>query len=178
MRLPLAILLLGFATATASGQNPWRELVFGQSRDGVRSQLENANLAVESTPDGNLQSNADSPLPLPGLANPIPVMATFLFDTSAHLTEVTLSVDLPALRRDYPSLGSDEALYNFAADKLGLALAGQYGNPVFSSIACSAAPQTAPCTLQWRSQVLVVQLESTSAGHHVRVHYLPVPTTL
>ena len=174
MRLALPLLCL--VTATASAQVPWKDLHFGQSRDSVRSQLENLNLPVESTPDTALQSNKDYPLLLPGLLYPIPIMATFHFDADSRLAEITLSVDLPAMRREWSSLGSDEALYNFAADKLAFALAGEYGTPIFSSPTCNA--ENSPCTLQWRDPAQIIQLERTPGTHHLHIHYLPIATAL
>lgn len=101
-------------------------------------------------------------------------MATFHFDADSRLAEITLSLDLPAMRHDWPSLGSDEAVYNFAADRLALALAAEYGAPAFST--CNA--ENSPCILQWRDPNQVIQLERIPATRHLRVHYLPVPTTL
>jgi hypothetical protein len=174
MRLPLAILLLCLSAATASAQQTWGGVHLGQSRDGVQAQLTNQNLPVESLPDGALQTNTDNAIPLPGLLYPIPMMATFHFDTNSHLAETTLSLDLPAMRHDWASLGSDEALYNFAAEKLAFALAGQYGAPIFSSSTCNLATDTsAPCTIEWRTNQEVIQLENIPNGHHLRIRYLP-----
>jgi hypothetical protein len=180
MRLPLATLLLCLSAATASAQT-WGGVTLGQSRDAIQSQLNNQNLPVESLPDGDLQTNSDNPIPLPGLLYPIPMMATFHFDAKSRLNETTLSLDLAAMHRDWAALGSDEALYNFAADKLAFALAGQYGAPTFSSPSCNIVIEapTAPCTFQWRvNSSQVVQLESIPSGHHLRIHYLPVATAL
>lgn len=179
MRLPLQLplLLLCFATASASAQT-WDRLNFGQSRDSVHSQLDNQNLPVGSTPDGNLQTNTDYPVLIPGLLYPIPMMVTFYFDTNSHLAEITLALDLPAMRHDWASIGPDEALYDFASDKLAFALAGQYGAPIFSSNACNAETLTAPCTVQWRDPNQAIQLERIPTGHHLRIHYLPLAPTL
>jgi hypothetical protein len=171
--------LLCLAAATASAQAPWSNLPFGESRDTVHSRLDNLNLPVSSTPDNNLQTNADYPLPLPGLLYPLPVMVTFRFDANSRLAEISLALDLPAMRRDWAALGSDEALYTFAADKFSLALSGTYGSPGFNTPACTAEPPTAPCTLEWRDPNRgVIQLERTPAGHHLHIDYLPISTTL
>jgi hypothetical protein len=173
MRLLLLLLCL---TATTSAQTPWKDLHFGQSRDSVRSQLENLNLPVESTPDTGLQTNKDYPLVLPGLLYPIPIMATFHFDADSRLAEITLAVDLPAMRHDLPSPTSDEALYSFVADKLAFALAGEYGAPIFSSPTCNT--ENSPCTLQWRDPNQLIQLERIPGTRHLRIHYLPIATSL
>lgn len=176
MRLPLQLpLLLLSLAATAASAQTWGGVTLGQSRDAIQSQFNNANLPVESLSDGDLQTNNDNAISLPGLLYPLPMMATFHFDTNSRLAETTLSLDLPAMRRDWASLGSDEALFNFAADKLVLALAGQYGPPVFSTYSCSAEPITAPCTLQWNEKNIpqVIQLERIPTGFHLRIHYLP-----
>jgi hypothetical protein len=179
MRLHLAILLLCLATATASAQQTWGGVHFGQSRDAVQAQLNNQNLPVESAPSDALQTNSDYPLPLPGLLYPIPMMANFHFDTNSKLDAVVLSLDLPAMRHDWASIGSDEALYNFAADKLSFALAGQYGAPIFTSPTCSVATETpTPCTIQWHGTNQVIQLESIPTGRHLRIRYLPIATAL
>ena len=69
----LTLLLALAATTAASAQVPWANLPFGQSRDTIHARLDTANLAVSSTPDGNLQTKTDYPLVLPGLLYPLPV---------------------------------------------------------------------------------------------------------
>jgi hypothetical protein len=179
MRLHLAILLLCLSTASASAQQTWGSVHFGQSRDAVQAQLNNQNLPVESAPSDALQTNSDYPLPLPGLLYPIPMMANFHFDANSKLDTVVLSLDLPAMRHDWASIGSDEALYNFAADKLSFALAGQYGAPIFTSPTCNVATETpTPCTIQWHGTNQVIQLESIPTGRHLRIRYLPLASAL
>ncbi|MGA8938609.1 MAG: hypothetical protein WB439_05525 [Acidobacteriaceae bacterium] len=168
------VLSLCFAAAAACAQSPWPAGVsLGDSRDNVRIALDRDNLPAGSTPDGSLQTNSDYPVSLPGLRYPIPMMLTFAFDTNSRLAEMTLSLDLPAMRRDWAAVGSDEALYNFAADKLAFALAANHGAPIFSSPSCNSATD-APCTIQWREiNRLTIQLERIPNGHHLRIHYLP-----
>lgn len=178
MRLSLLTLVLCLASATASAQLTWDNLSFGQSRDSVHTQLDNQPLAVSSTPDNNLQTNTDYPILIPGLLYPIPMMVTFRFDTSSRLAEITLSLDLPAMRHDWAALGSEEALFNFASDKLAFALAGQYGAPIFSTPTCNAESSTAPCTLQWHGNSQAIQLERTSGTRHLHIRYLPLAPTL
>jgi len=179
MRLAL-LLSLCLAATSVSAQTLWSGLHFGQSHDAVQAQLTNQNLPVESTANGSLQTNNDYQLPLPGLQYPIPMMVTFHFDTNSNLADISLSVDLPAMRHDWASVGTDDALYSFAADKLSLALAGNYGAPTFNSPACSVASEllTAPCTIQWRTSGQVIQLERVPNGHHLRIEYLPLATAL
>ncbi len=179
MRPPL-VLLLCLSAATASAQQTWGSVHFGQSRDSVQAQLNNQNLPVESAPDGALQTNSDYPLPLPGLPYPIPMMANFHFDINTKLDTVVLSLDVAAMRHDWSSLGSDEALYTFAANKLSFALAGQYGAPIFSSSTCNVATEdlTTPCTIQWHGTNQVIQLESIPTGRHLRIRYLPLAGAL
>jgi len=156
--------------------SPWSSVTLGDTRDSAHSKLDNLNIPVSSTPDANLQTNTDFPLILPGLLYPLPVMVTFRFDANSRLAEITLNLDLPAMRRDWAALGSDEALYNFADDKLAFALAGAYGAPSFSSPACNAEAPTTPCTTQWRdaNRSQVIQLERIPNGHHLRIDYLPL----
>ena len=179
MRLAL-LLSLCLAVTSASAQTLWSGLHFGQSRDAVQAQLTNQNLPIESTANGSLQTNSDYPLPLPGLQYPIPMMVTFHFDTNSHLVDIALSLDLPAMRHDWAAVGTDEALYNFAADKLSFALAGNYGAPTFSSPACNVASEllTTPCTIQWRTSNQVIQLERIPTGRHLRIEYLPPAAAL
>lgn len=179
MRLAL-LLSLCLAATSASAQTLWSGLHFGQSRDAVQAQLTNQNLPVGSTAGGSLQTNSDYPLPLPGLANPIPMVVTFHFDANSNLADISLSLDLPAMRHDWASIGADDALYSFAADKLSLALSGNYGAPTFSSPACNVAAEllTSPCTIQWRTSGQVIQLERVPNGRHLRVEYLPLATAL
>jgi hypothetical protein len=176
MRPPLAILLLTLTLSftTASAQT-WGGVSLGQSRDAIQTQFTDANLQVSSLTDGDLQTNTAQPISLPGLLYPLPMMATFHFDAKARLAEVTLSLDLPAMRRDYAALGSDEALFNFAAEKLAFVLAGEYGTPAFSTPSCNAETTTAPCTLQWNQPPArqVIELERIPSGHHLRIRYLP-----
>jgi hypothetical protein len=177
----LAILLFSFSLAatSSSAQTTWDTLNFGQSRDSVHAYLDNQNLAVSSTPDNNLQTNSDYPILIPGLLYPIPVMVTFQFDANSHLAEITLALDLPAMRHDWAAIGPDEALYTFASDKLAFALAGQYGAPTFSSSTCNAATEATPCTLQWHGSTnQSIQLERIPTGRHLRIHYLPQAPTL
>jgi hypothetical protein len=172
---PTLLLALCIAATSASAQT-WNTLNFGQSRDSVQSQLTNQNIPVESTPDGSLQTNSDYPVTVPGLAYPLPMMVTMHFDAASHLAGISLALDLPAMRHDWPSLGSDEALYNFAADKLSLALAGNYGAPIFTTPSCTA--EAAPCTLEWRNTLQVIQLERIPTGRHLYITYLPFAPTL
>ena len=177
--IALLVALLALC-ATANAQVPWSAVSLGDTRDRVHAKLDKLNIPISSTPDTNLQTNTDFPLVLPGLLYPLPVMVTFRFDANSRLAEITLALDLPAMRRDYAALGSDEALYAFANDKLALALAGAYGPPSFSSYACNAEPATTPCTLQWRdtNKSQVIQLERIPNGHHLRIDYLPVAGAL
>ena len=152
----------------------------GESRDGVHAKLDNLNLPVSSTPDNNLQTNSDYPLILPGLIYPLPVMVTFRFDANSRLAETNLSLDLPAMRRDWAALGSDEALFAFATDKLSFNLAGVYGPPVLNTPARDAATEPVPCTIEWRDPIRneLIQLERIPNGHHLRINYLPVTGSL
>jgi len=176
----LALLLAVAAATAASAQVPWSAVSMGESRDGVHAKLDNLNLPVSSTPDNNLQTNSDFPLILPGLLYPIPVMVTFRFDANSRLAETTLSLDLPAMRRDWAALGSDEALYTFAADKLAFNLAGVYGPPVLSTPTCDAPTEATACTLEWRDPNLrqQIQLERIPNGHHIHLSYLPITGSL
>jgi hypothetical protein len=176
----LTLLLALAATTAASAQVPWTNLPFGVSRDTIHTRLDTANLAVSSTPDGNLQTNTDYPLILPGLLYPLPVLVTFRFDANSRLAETALSLDLASMRRDWAALGSDDALFTFAADKLALNLAGVYGPPVFNTPTCDAPTETTPCTLEWRDPTLrqQIQLERIPNGHHIHLIYLPISGSL
>ena len=177
--IALLVALLALC-ATANAQVPWSAVSLGDTRDRVHAKLDNLNIPISSTPDTNLQTNTDFPLVLPGLLYSLPVMVTFRFDANSRLAETNLSLDLPAMRRDWAALGSDEALYTFAADKLAFNLAGVYGPPVLSTPTCDAPTEATACTLEWRDPNLrqQIQLERIPNGHHIHLSYLPLTRSL
>jgi hypothetical protein len=180
--LRLALILILAATTASAQTTTWHGLHFGQSRDDVRTQLADQNTPAETSPDGALQTNTDLALTLPGLLNPIPITANLHFDAATTLADVTLTLDLPAMHRDWASLGTDQALFAFATDQLTLSLAGIYGPPAYTSANCTATTEalTSACTILWRGNQQSIELERlpTHNGPRLRILYLPLATDL
>jgi hypothetical protein len=179
MRLAL---LLALATAAASAQTTWHNVHFGESRDVVRAQITAQNVPLSTAQDGSLQSNTDYELALPGLRHTFPMLVAFHFDDAATLTDITLTLDLPGMKRYWSTLGPDEALLNFAAEHLTAALSSIYGTPLFHSAACDADPkQPSPfCMLSWRGNNQTVEIERSTTPHGPRllIRYQPLATDL
>ncbi len=166
----------------ASAQLTWKNLHFGQSRDDVRTQLRASGMEVETSQENSLQSTADYELALPGLARTLPMHAGFHFNDANGLADVTLWLDLAGMRRYWAALGPEEALYNFAAEKLTVALSGRYGPPLYRSPDCDKAPQapTAFCTLGWRGPDQLIEMERSPAarGPRLVIRYQPLAADL
>jgi hypothetical protein len=149
-------------TVSASAQSTWKSLHFGDTRDAVRSALAAQNFAVETSQDGSLQSVTNYDILLPGMRNTLPLRADFHFTDSGGLMDVTLSLDFPAMRRVYPSLGSDDHMLAFAADKFNRALTDKYGVPLLKRPDCDAdLTKTANpvCTINWRDPAQSIELD-------------------
>jgi hypothetical protein len=173
---------LAIATAAASAQTTWHNVHFGESRDDVRSQITAQNMPLSTSQDGTLQSNTDYELALPGLRHTFPMLVSFHFADDATLTDVTLALDLPGMKRYWAAIGPDEALLNFAAEHLTGALTSIYGAPLYRSTACDADPkQPSPfCILSWRGADQTVEIERSAGTHGQRllIRYQPLATDL
>jgi len=178
----LLALTLTLATSAASAQNTWHGLHFGESRDDVRAQLTAQNMPSTSSQDGTLQANADYDLLLPGLRYPFPTIVSVHFDDRAALADITLSLDLPGMRRDWAALGSDDALLHFAAEHFTAALSGRYGAPLYSSNSCNIEPKqpSSFCIVSWRGTDQTIELENalTPRGSRLLIRYQPLATDL
>jgi hypothetical protein len=163
----------------ASAQLTWKNLHFGQSRDEARAQLTTQNIAVQNTPDGSLQSTADYELPIPPLQHTFPMVASFHFDDAGQLAEVTLALDVPAMRRYWGTLGTDDALFTFAEEKLITALTGRYGTALYRTPTCDSDPKQS-CTSLWRGpdQSIVLDRLTTPRGPRLIIRYQPLATDI
>ncbi|MDE1162733.1 MAG: hypothetical protein PW792_12405 [Acidobacteriaceae bacterium] len=174
MRLALAVALLsmsGFAHAQAT---TWHNLHFGETRDQVRTDLTAQGIPVESSAEGALQSTSDYDLFLPGLTNTLPLRSSYHFTPNGGLMDVTLTLDLPAMRRNFAELASDDALIRFASDAMAGALAGRYGAPIYRSPACEGESKEAnTCAIFWNGSEQSILLERTASprGQHLLLRY-------
>jgi hypothetical protein len=182
MRLPLLLLACTLTAAAAPAQTTWHNLHFGQSRDEVRAQLSTQNLSLQTTPDNSLQTAADYDLNLPGLQHPLSMIATFHFSDAGTLADVTLAVDLPAVRRYWAPLGSDDVIVSFVSEKLAIALSGIYGTAIYRSPSCDVSPTPAPafCTSVWHAQDQTIELDRpiSPRGPRLLIRYQPLATDL
>lgn len=176
----LALACLAIA-ASASAQTTWHQLQFGESRADARTQLVAQKIDVSTSSEGTLQSAVDYELALPGLLYTVPMQLNVHFDDQATLADVTLALDLRSMRRYWGTLGPDEALFNFAAEKLMGALSGRYGPPIYNSANCDASLKPGDyCIVSWRGNDQTVELEraSTAKGLRLLVRYQPLATDL
>ncbi len=181
MRLALLIAIAAASTA-ASAQTTWHNVHFGESRDDVRSQITAQNMPLSTSQDGTLQANSDYELALPGLRYTFPMLVSFHFDKAAALTDVTLALDLSGMKHNWATIGTDEALINFAAEHLTGALSSIYGTPLYRSTACDtdAKQASAFCILSWRGNNQTVEIEhsNTSHGQRLLIRYQPLASDL
>ncbi len=176
-----SLLLLLCLTTAASAQATWHELHFGQPRDDVRTQLIAQKIDVSTSPEGTLQSAADYELAIPGLRYAVPMQLNVHFDNQAALSDVTLALDLRGMRRYWASLGTDDVLFNFAAEKLIGALSGRYGTPIYNSSNCDTPLKPdSYCIVSWRGNGQTVELEraSTANGLRLLIRYQPLAADL
>ena len=182
MRRAVFVVLACIAsTAGASAQNTWKGLHFGESRDDVRNQLAAQSITVETAQDGTLQATKNYELTIPGLRYPFPMLASFHFDDASDLADVTLALDLPAMRLYWAAIGPEDALANFAAEKLTGALSGRYGTPLYRSTACDAeTKQPAFCIVSWPGSGQTIELErgTSPKGLRLLVRYQPLANDL
>jgi hypothetical protein len=183
VRIPAILVFSCIAAATtASAQTTWKGLHFGESREDVRAQLTAQSFTVEATQDGSLQSTADYELAVPGLRHTFPMIASFQFDDNLALADITLSLDLAGMRRYWATVGPEDALMNFAAEKLTGALSGRYGAPIYRSTACDAELKQNPgfCIVSWRGSEQTVEMERAASAKGLRllIRYQPLATDL
>lgn len=176
MRLLTAALSLALA-ASAAAQTTWHNVHFGETRDQVRSELEAQGFPVETSQEGSLQSTSDYNILLPGMRNTLPLRADFHFTDAGALMAVTLSLDLPAMRRVYPSLGGDDALLAFAYDRFNRALTDKYGMPLFTRPECTADASTLAkipspvCSVNFRDPTQSVELSWLQRPYRLFIRY-------
>lgn len=174
----IAIAALSFALALpAAAQITWHNVRFGETREQVRSELAAQGFPVEISQEGSLQSISDYNILLPGMRNTLPLRADFHFTDAGTLMDVTLSLDLPAMRRSYPSLGGDEALLAFAYERFNRALSDKYAAPLFVRSECSADGATLAklpspmCTVNFRGEGQSVELTWLQRPYRLFIRY-------
>jgi hypothetical protein len=184
LRTLLTLTLLAVATAAHAQQPPvstWHGLRFGDTRDQVRAQLNAQHIPVETSQEGALQSTTDYDLFLPGLRYTLPLLSSYHFTDAGTLMDVTLTLDLAAMRHNWSSLGTDDAMTRFASEHLAGALAGRYGAPLYRSPACDAdAKEPATCAYFWNGPDQSILLERSPSPHgpHLMLRYQMLATDL
>jgi len=158
-------LCLTLTLATAShAQTTWKNLHFGETRTQVRAQLASENFAVETSQEGSLEATSDYDIQLPGMRRTLPLRAGFHFDDGGGLIDITLFLDLAAMKRTYADLGSDDAFLTFAAERFTRALTDKYGIPILKRPDCDAdaatlaKTPTAFCAINWRDPGQSIEL--------------------
>lgn len=175
------ILLAALATAaTAHAQTTWRGLRFGDTREAVRSQLSAQNIEVVASQEGSLQSTSDYQLVLPGLTRALPFRLDFRFTDAGGLMDVTLWLDLTAMRQNYSEYRTDDAMLAFASERLSRALNDIYNAPMTESSGCDAdaaafAKGPVECDAHWHAHGQSVALiwHSRPATMFIRYQMLP-----
>lgn len=170
--LALASLLLALSAA-ASAQVTWHDLHFGDTRDNIRAQLSAQGIPTEVSQEGALQSTGDYELFLPGLSHTVPLLTSFHFTPAGTLMDVTLIVDLAAMRHQWSDTPIADDLGDFAAQHLGGALAGRYGAPLYHSPSCDAqGKEPSTCVVFWNGPEQSIALEHRGALVLVRYQML------
>jgi hypothetical protein len=174
----LAATVLTFAlAATSHAQTTWKGLHFGQSRDDVRNALAAQHVDVETSQEGSLQSDTDYQLFVPGLRHTLPFRTDLRFTDAGGLMDITLWLDLRALRENYPEYRTDDTLLGFAADKLTRSLTDIYAAPVTTTSECDADPTTLAkpqpigCTINWHSPAQSVSIDWLTHPTHLFIRY-------
>lgn len=176
MRFLTAALSLAL-TLSAAAQTTWHNVHFGETREQVRSELQAQGFPVETSQEGSLQSISNYNILLPGMRNTLPLRADFHFTDAGTLMDVTLSLDLPAMRQAYPSLGGEDALLAFAYDRFNRALTDKYGVPLFTRSECTADPAALAkipnpvCTVNFRDPTQSIELTWRQRPGHLYIRY-------
>ena len=175
MKTLLLLLSLGVAS-TAQAQATWKGLSFGQTRDNVRAALSAQNFEVETSQEGSLQSVSDYQLLLPGMRNALPLRAEFRFTDAGGLMDITLSLDFAVMKQNFPSIGGDEALLDFASEKLTRALTDRYATPTSRQSDCDAdsatiAKRPVACAINWHDPGQSVELDWFTHGPRLFIRY-------
>lgn len=182
MRRFILVFTLALLTASLHAQGTWGGLHFGQTRDSVRDALSQQNISVTTSQDGTLRGDSDYALWLPGLTQALPMIISAHFDTSSHLSDVTLTLDVLNMRGDWGVHADPEALSTFSAEKLTGALSGRYGAPLYRSSVCDSQPTNASpfCIVSWRGENQTVELQrsTSTTGPRLLVRYQPLATNL
>ncbi len=175
MKIVTALLALALATS-ACAQTTWKNLHFGQNPDQVRAALAAQGIPVATSQEGSLQSTSDYQLLLPGLRRSLPVRADFRFTDAGGLMDVTLYLDLAAMRENYTELRTDESLLNFASDKLTRALTDIYAAPVSTTSECDTDPAALAakpigCTIDWHGTGQSISIDWLTRPSHLYIRY-------
>jgi hypothetical protein len=172
----LTLLLALTLAATAGAQSTWKNLRFGQSRDDVRNALTTQGIAVETSQEGALESTSDYQLFVPGLRHTLPLHTEFRFTDSGGLMDITLTLDIPAMRQNYNEFRTDDALLAFASDHLTRALTDIYAAPVSTTSECDADPATfankpTGCTINWHGSGQSIAIDWLTRPAHLYIRY-------
>jgi hypothetical protein len=172
----LAVLTCALLAVSAHAQTTWKGLNFGQNRESVRAALAAQNFDVEVSQEGSLQSVSDYQLLLPGMRNPFPLKADFHFTDAGGLMNITLSLDLAAMRQNFSYVGNDEAMLLFAATRLQRALTDRYFAPLDAANDCATdaattAKRPLACDIHWHAPTSSVELNWTTRSPRLYIRY-------
>jgi hypothetical protein len=176
VKLPTLLFTLTLAI-TSHAQATWKGLHFGQSRDEVRNTLAAQHVDVETSQEGSLQSVTDYQLFVPGLRHTLPFHTDLRFTDDGGLMDITLWLNLRALRESYPEYTTDDTLLGFASDRLTRSLTNIYAAPVTTTSECDADPATLAksqpvgCTINWHSPAQSVSIDWLTHPAHLFIRY-------
>ena len=165
------------ATSATQAQATWHNLQFGDTRDNIRAKLNAEGIPTEVSQEGTLQATGDYDIFLPGLSHTLPLLTSYHFTPAGTLMDVTLTLDLPAMRRLWSDAPVADDLADFAAQHLGGALAGRYGAPLYRSPSCDTpGKEPSTCVVFWNGPEQSIALEHR--GPLVFVRYQMLATDL
>jgi len=175
VKVPILIFALIFA-ASGSAQSTWKNLHFGQTRDDARNALTAQGIPVETSQEGSLESTGDYQLFVPGLRHTLPMHTQLRFTDSGGLMDITLTLDVPAMRQNYNEYRTDDALLAFASDRLTRALTDIYAAPVSTTSECDADPATfankpTGCTINWHGTGQSIAIDWLTRPAHLYIRY-------
>ena len=183
LRAALATFFAAASIVPCCAQTTWKGLQFGQPRAAARAQLESQSIAAENTLEGALQSTSDYDLYLPGFTRALPLKVDLRF-VDDHLTDVNLSLDVAAMRHNFPELGDEASLLTFAATRLTGVLTAKYGTPIARDASCdtvaaSLVKHTAPaCVTLWRGEHQAIGLNWFDHTGRLSIRYEMLTTDL
>jgi len=152
----------------------WHGLHFGDTRDHIRTELNQQGIETAQSPEGTLEATQDYDLMLPGLRYPLPILSSFHFTDAGTLSDVTLTINPQSMRKVWASALPGEDLDRFASDHLAGALAGRYGPPIYRATGCDATAKSEPerCIIFWNGPNESIVLERRSGRVFVRYQML------